>query len=1125
MSDGPSRSPKPESLDEIVSQSSVVLAEQIQKAAAWAQSEMDLQVEVAGALKAFARKAQIKLEGHHNITIATGRPDSLYGSVIVEYKEPGVLSSNRDAAGNRKVIEQLKQRFYDLRREEGRKWSTMFGAGTDGKYFIFLRFRDEKWTDQEPIPVDRYSTERFLWALYNLGQKGKPYQPEYLHGDFGSESSIAQDGVLTLYEEIRKTGNPKAQVFFNQWKIFFGEVCGYDVENLSDKLKKLAQFYGVHGKPEPAPLLFAVHTYYAILIKLLAAEIVSFFNPWMPRQIERLLNASTSAKLKRELEELERGGIFYQMGITNFLEGDLFSWYLAIWDAPIEQVVRRMMTKLDEYNPGTFSEDPVQSRDLLKKLYQQLFPKSVRHDLGEYYTPDWLAEHVLNELGYEGDPDKRILDPACGSGTFLIMAINRIRRWYDRNREKLAYDEGDLLKKILANVIGFDLNPLAVMAARTNYLVAIKDLVRHVDHVEIPVYLCDSIMTPAEYGNLFTGGAENTAKVPCSAMKPPYLLVPKEIAQSPKDVAKYADVLERSIRNGYMPEEFLSRCADEGLSVTATTAHIALYRELVGLDKANKNGIWARIIKNTFAPLFVGKVDYVAGNPPWVRWGYLPSEYREDSIPLWQSYGLFSLKGYEARLGSGEKDLSQLFTYVCIDKYLRELGQLGFLITQTVFKAKGQAEGFRRFRLGLRGEAFRVRLVNDFSKLRPFEGASNLTVSFVAQKGLETKYPLPYILWIPKTTANIDFSAQLSEVQQTCERVVQQATPVDASKINSQWQTSSGEAHGALTGVTGASEYTAKIGARTDPYGVFQVKIITKLNNKTVLIENIADAGKRTIERIRRPIEIEIIYPLVRGRDVDSWVATPELYTLMTQDPSRRAAIPVNKFRTSYPSAFEYFTYFKRELETRGSKAVRAVMASSAFYSMFAVGVETFAPFKVAWRRMGNVFRAALITEVEDEHLGRKLVIPSDTVSFVPFQTESEALFFLALINSSPAKAAIYSFSPPGRGLGAPAILKHLRIAQYSKALKTIREHLAGTAKRLITQYSNAQPDVRQVKDLLDELDLWSAEYWGLTQAQLGYCISMVQDLETKPARKVSKETTDQELLTAITDFASGTEE
>ena len=174
MSDRPVNPPKHESLDEIVSQSAVVIAEQIQNAAAWAKSEMDLQIEVAGALKEFARKAKINLEGHHNVTIATGRPDSVYGSFIVEYKTPGTLSSGKDAAPNQAVIDQLKKRFYDMRREENRNWNSMFGVGTDGKYFIFLRFRDDKWTDQEPLPVNRYSTERFLWALYNLGQKGKP---------------------------------------------------------------------------------------------------------------------------------------------------------------------------------------------------------------------------------------------------------------------------------------------------------------------------------------------------------------------------------------------------------------------------------------------------------------------------------------------------------------------------------------------------------------------------------------------------------------------------------------------------------------------------------------------------------------------------------------------------------------------------------------------------------------------------------------------------------------------------------------------------------------------------------------------------------------------------------------
>ena len=842
MPDRPADTRKPPSLDETIAERAVILSDQIQNATALAKSEMELQIEVAHALKDFARRAQITLEGHHNITIATGRPDSVYGSVIVEYKDPGFLSPNKDAAPNKSLIDQLKKRFYDMRREENRNWNTMFGAATDGKYFIFLRFRDEKWTDQEPLPVNRYSTERFLWALYNLGQKGKPYQPEYLHGDFGSGSQVAQEGVRALYEEILATENPKAQVFFNQWKILFGEVCGYDVENLSDKLKKLAEFYVVKGRPQPAPLLFAVHTYYAILIKLLAAEIVSFFNPWMPRQVEKLQSATTPAKLKRELEELERGGIFHQMGITNFLEGDLFSWYLPVWSAPIEKLVWKMITKLDEYNPGTFSEEPEQSRDLLKKLYQQLFPKSVRHDLGEYYTPDWLAEHVLNELGYEGDPDKRLLDPACGSGTFLVMAINRIRRWYDLNREKCAYDEGELLKKILTNVIGFDLNPLAVMAARTNYLVAIKDLIRHVDSVEIPVYLCDSIMTPAEYGDLFTGHGA-VAKVPCSAMKPPHLLVPKEIAKSPKEVAKYAEVLETCVKNAYAPNEFLSRCRDEGLNIAATDAHIALYKELVRLDKENKNGIWARIIKNNFAPLFVGKVDYVAGNPPWITWVNLPEDYRAQTATLWQYYKIFPHIGLKAKLGHAKDDISILFTYVCSDVYLHKRGRLGFVITQTLFKSKGGGQGFRRFRLG-DGEFLGMRHVDDMSSLQPFEGAANRTAVFTIEKGIQTKFPIRYLVWSKGSASTFATDSSLQEVRAATTRQDALAFSIDPHDSSSAWITGPAGVLGVLVPKIKGSDYVARMGAHFGASGVFWLRIIERKGAARLVIEN-TGGGKR----------------------------------------------------------------------------------------------------------------------------------------------------------------------------------------------------------------------------------------------------------------------------------------
>src|SRR5262249_46030306 len=132
-------------------------------------------------------------------------------------------------------------------------------------------------------------------------------------------------------------------------------------------------------------------------------------------------------ELKEELEELERGGIFRTLGIRNLLEGDFFKWYTRVWDDDVASAVRMVLDRLKDYDPAALEVSPEQTRDLLKKLYHRLFPREIRHDLGEYYTPDWLAEYLLNQLDYTGDPEKRLLDPACGSGTFLVLAIKRLR--------------------------------------------------------------------------------------------------------------------------------------------------------------------------------------------------------------------------------------------------------------------------------------------------------------------------------------------------------------------------------------------------------------------------------------------------------------------------------------------------------------------------------------------------------------------------------------------------------------------------------------------------------------------------------------------------------------------------
>ncbi len=176
------------------------------------------------------------------------------------------------------------------------------------------------------------------------------------------------------------------------------------------------------------------------------------------------------------------------------------------------------------------------------------------------------------------------------------------------------------------------------MAARVNYLLAVRDLLREAGAVELPVYLCDSVLTPAEHGTLFERGHRLKTSVG-------EFVIPSKIAKSQKALGKYAETLEHCIRDGYSPEEFVERCRQDGLPVEEREVHTTLYENIRALDKKNQNGIWARILKNAFAPLFVGKVHYVAGNPPWVNWENLPEGYRNDLKPLWQRYGLFTLSG------------------------------------------------------------------------------------------------------------------------------------------------------------------------------------------------------------------------------------------------------------------------------------------------------------------------------------------------------------------------------------------------------------------------------------------------------------------------------------------------
>jgi type I restriction-modification system DNA methylase subunit len=144
--------------------------------------------------------------------------------------------------------------------------------------------------------------------------------------------------------------------------------------------------------------------------------------------------------------------------------------------------------KLSEYDVESLTLNPRWARDVFKLLYEELVPRrEVRQRLGIYTTPDWLAELILDNIGLtvdnmikmrsEGkDPlDVRVLDPGVGTGTFLTLYIQRIGEYLRKiyGGSIPPKDAEEALRKVVRNVVGFDVDVLALMTARANYLIAL----------------------------------------------------------------------------------------------------------------------------------------------------------------------------------------------------------------------------------------------------------------------------------------------------------------------------------------------------------------------------------------------------------------------------------------------------------------------------------------------------------------------------------------------------------------------------------------------------------------------------------------------------------------------------
>ena len=390
-----------------------------------------------------------------------------------------------------------------------------------------------------------------------------------------------------------------------------------------------------------------------------------------------------------ELVEIISGDYFQRLGYVNFVEYDYFGWINEHLPGSLYlEQLRKAQQDLAIYDYSSIPEE-----DIFGRLLSQLSIETKRVLLGQELTPRWLSDEIVKNVANKLQDGEwpRFIDMCCGSGSMLISTIKYCTSQFSKNdlsdREK--YDI------ISSAAMGIDIDPLAVLLAKINWIINTEPFRSDSTEIVIPVYHADSLFisspvstNPSAYILNLDG---NTVTLPR------FLLDTRFSEFFPLLIERVAQDLDASLSSSdysIIVHQCIHDCAiatTEQEETDISSFAFDLFCVLQDLHRRDRNGIWAFLIKNSFKPaLITRKFNGIVSNTPWMALSEVKDNPYKDNLSQKAShYGIKPTDSSFLHL-----ELATVFLIHSIDSYLTDEAIYGCILPRSILKGK-QHDKFR----------------------------------------------------------------------------------------------------------------------------------------------------------------------------------------------------------------------------------------------------------------------------------------------------------------------------------------------------------------------------------------------------------------------------------------------